>query len=131
MCALALSAAACGNDSSATAPTTPTAAPGTDSVTGQMAPGGVLFHQFDASAGGTVNITLTSTDPASLVVGLGIGVPGSNLGSCDLTKTVQTRSGTTAQISAAVETGTYCAGTYDIGGLPKNGVLVTYTVAHP
>jgi len=131
VCALALAAAACGGDNSSTTPSTPTATAGTDSVTGQMAPGGLLFHQFEASANGTVNITLTATDPPSMLVGLGIGIPGANTGSCDLTKTVQTRSGTAAQITAAVEAGTYCAGTYDVGGLPTRGVLVTYTVAHP
>ena len=96
-----------------------------------MAPGGVVFHQFDASASGAVVITLTATDPPSTLVGLGIGIPGNNVGSCDLTKTVQTRPGSAAQLSASVETGTYCAGAYDIGGLPASGVLVTYTVAHP
>lgn len=131
MCALALTAAACGDDSSATAPSTPTATAGTDSVTGQMAPGGVVFHQFEASAAGTVNITLTLTDPAATLVGLGIGIPGLNTGSCDLTKSVQARSGSTAQLSASVEAGTYCAGTFDVGGLGTRGVLVTYTVAHP
>jgi len=131
VCALALTAAACGDDSSATAPSTPTATAGTDSVTGQMAPGGVVFHQFEASAAGTVNITLTLTDPAATLVGLGIGIPGLNTGSCDLTKSVQARSGSTAQLSASVEAGTYCAGTFDVGGLGTRGVLVTYTVAHP
>ena len=131
VCALALAAAACGNDSSTTAPTTPTATAGTDSITGTLAPGGVLFHNFTASAAGTVNVTLTTTDPSGALVGLAIGVPGANTGSCDLTKTVQTRSGTAAQLSASVEAGDYCAGTYDIGGLPKAGVLVIYTVAHP
>jgi hypothetical protein len=96
-----------------------------------MAPGGVVFHQFTASANGTVNVTLTSTDPAATLVGVGIGIPGSNIGSCDLTKTVQARPGSTAQLSASVEAGTFCAGTFDVGGLPTRGVLVTFTVAHP
>lgn len=132
MFALALVAAACGNDSSSTTtPTTPTPTAGTDTFTGQMAPGGVAMHQFTASAVGAVVVTLTVTDPPSMLVGLGIGIPGSNAGQCDLTKTVQTRSGPTAQLSATVEAGDYCAGTFDVGGLPARGVLVTFTVAHP
>jgi hypothetical protein len=130
--ALGAIVAACGNDSSSTtAPTTPAPMAGTDTITGQMAPGGVAMHQFTASATGTAVITLTVTDPPSTLVGLGIGIPGGNSGQCDLTKTVQTRPGATAQLSAGVEAGSYCAGTFDIGGLPTRGVLVTYTVAHP
>ena len=130
--ALALAAAACGDDSSsATAPTTPAPGAGTETFTGQMAPGGVAIHQFYASATGTTTVTLTATDPASTLVGLGIGIPGSNAGQCDLTKTVQTRSGTSAQLSAGVEAGNYCAGAFDVGGLGTRGVLVTYSVAHP
>ncbi len=132
VCALALTAAACGSsDSSATAPSTTAPTAGTDTVTGQMAPGGVTFHQFIASANGTVNITLTATDPAATLVGLGIGIPGNNTGVCDMTKTITTRPGTTAQLSAAVEAGVYCAGAFDVGGLSSRGVLVTYSVAHP
>ena len=123
-------AAACGNDA-ATAPTTTAPAAGTESFTGQMAPGGVAIHQFYASATGTTTVTLTATDPASTLVGLGIGIPGSNAGQCDLTKTVQTRSGASAQLSAGVEAGNYCAGAFDVGGLGTRGVLVTYSVAHP
>jgi len=131
-CALALAAAACGGgDDSATAPSTPAPTAGTDTFTGQMAPGGSAMHQFVASANGTVTITLTTTDPASTLVGLGIGIPGNNFGTCDLTKTVQTRPGAAAQLSASVEAGDYCAGTFDIGGLGTRGVLVTYTVAQP
>jgi hypothetical protein len=129
---LALVAASCGgNDAAATTPTAPVPAAGTDSVTGQMAPGGLVIHQFDASATGTVSVTLTATDPPAMLVGLGIGIPGANAGSCDMTKTVQARPGTTAQLTATVETGTYCAGTFDVGGLGTRGVLVTYSVAHP
>jgi len=129
--ALALVAGACGSDDSTTAPSAPVPAAGTDTFTGQMAPGGTAMHQFTASANGTVNLTLTSTDPAGALVGLGIGIPGNNIGTCDLTKTVQARPGAAAQLSAAVEAGEYCAGTFDVGGLSTRGVLVTYTVAHP
>jgi len=130
--AFALAAAACGGDEDPTATSaSPVAKAGTDSVTGQMAPGGALFHEFEASASGTVNVTLTTTDPAATLVGLGIGIPGNNSGTCDLTKTVQTRPGATAQLSASVEAGIYCAGAFDVGGLSTRGVLVTYTVAHP
>src|SRR5205085_2308082 len=80
---------ACGSDNSTTAPSAPAPTAGTDTFTGQMAPGGVAMHLFTASANGTVNVTLTTTDPASTLVGLGIGIPGSNAGTCDLTKTVQ------------------------------------------
>jgi hypothetical protein len=124
--------AACGgDDASTTAPSAPVPTAGTETFTGQMAPGGTAIHQFVASATGTVNVTLTATDPPSTLVGLGIGVPGNNTGTCDLTKTIQARPGTTAQLSASVETGSYCAGAFDIGGLSTRGVLVTYSVAHP
>ncbi len=96
-----------------------------------MAPGGTAMHQFTASAAGTVSVTLTATDPPSTLVGLGIGIPGGNVGTCDLTKTVQVRPGATAQITASVESGDFCAGAFDVGGLGPRGVLVTYTVAHP
>ena len=128
--ALGALAAACGNDA-ATAPTTTAPAAGTESFTGQMAPGGVAMHLFEASAVGSVNITLTATDPPSTLVGLGIGIPGSNSGQCDLTKTAQARPGAAAQLSVTVEAGTYCGGAFDVGGLGSRGVLVTFTVAHP
>ncbi len=130
VCALALACAACGGSS--TTPTTPTvAAPtaGTETFVGQMAPGGTAVRQFTASAAGTASITLTTTDPGGTLLGLGIGIPGTNLGACDMTKTVQARAGT--QITAAVEAGTYCAGTFDVGTVGRNGVVVGLTVTHP
>jgi hypothetical protein len=96
-----------------------------------MAPGGTVIHQFIASTTGAVSVTLTATDPPATLVGLGIGIPGANTGSCDMTKTIQARPGSTAQLTATVETGDYCAGAFDIGGLSTRGVLVTYSVAHP
>jgi hypothetical protein len=131
-CILTLAFAACGgNDSSTTAPSTPAPAAGTESFTATLAPGGTAIHQFNASATGTVSVTLTTTNPGSTLLGLGIGIPGGNIGGCDLTKTVQALPGSAAQLTASVEAGTYCAGAFDVGGVGRNGVLVTLSVAHP
>jgi hypothetical protein len=131
--ALALAGVACGGSSSAstTAPTAAVPTAGTETFVGQMAPGGAAIRTFIASATGTVSITLSTTDPGGILLGLGIGIPGTNIGSCDMTKTLQTRAGATAQITASVEAGYYCAGAFDIGTVGKAGVVVGLTVAHP
>ena len=132
VCALALAAAACGGNSATTAPsTTPVATAGTETFTGTMAQGGTAYRFFTASASGTVNVTLVTTGPASTLLGMGIGIPGTNPGSCDLTKTVQARAGTTPQLTATVDAGFYCAGVFDVGTVGSTGVIVTMTVAHP
>ena len=128
---LALTAAACGSDNSTTTPSAPTPTAGTDTFTATLAPGGTAIHNFTASASGGVLVTLTSTNPASTLLGLGIGIPGANIGGCDLTKTVQALPGATAQLTALVDAGEYCAGAFDVGTVGRNGVLVTISVAHP
>ena len=128
---LALTAAACGNDNTSTTPTPPAPAPGTDTFTSTLAPGGTVMHTFTASAVGPVNVTLTTTNPPSTLLGLGIGIPGGNVGGCNLTKTVQTLPGAAPQLTATVEAGDYCAGAFDVGRVGSSGVLVTMSVAHP
>ena len=130
VCALALAAAACGgSDTTPTAPTAPVPTAGTETFVGLMAPGGTAVRTFTASAAGTASITLSTTDPGGIVLGFGIGIPGSNVGACDMTKTLQAQAG--AQITAPVEAGLYCAGTFDIGTVGKTGVVVGLTVTHP
>jgi hypothetical protein len=132
VCALALAGAACGSSNSSTAATAPSApAAGTQTFTGTMAPRGTAIRTFTASATGTVSVTLSTTDPASTLVGLGIGIPGTSAGACDMTKTIQTRAGSTAQLTASVEAGSYCAGAFDIGTVGSSGVVLTFTVAYP
>jgi hypothetical protein len=126
-----LAATGCGSGNSATTTPSPTATAGTETFTATMAPRGTAIHDFTASATGAVSVTLTATNPASTVVGLGIGIPGANVGGCDLTKTVQALAGTAAQLTATVESGMYCAGAFDVGTVPSSGVLVTISVAHP
>jgi len=127
----ALTAAGCGDNSSTTTPSTPAPAPGTETFTATIAPGGTAIHEFTASAVGTVVVTLTTTDPPGTLLGLGIGIPGADIGGCDMTKTIQTVPGNVGQLTAGVEAGTYCAGAFDVGAVGKNGVLVTISVAHP
>jgi len=131
-CALALAAVACGGSSTA-APSTTAPAPtaGTEAFTGTMARGGTAIRNFTASAAGTASVTLLTTDPNATLLGLGIGIPGTNAGSCDMTTTLQTRAGSTAQLTATVEPGTFCAGVFDIGTVGVNGVVIGMTVAHP
>ena len=132
VCAVALAAAACsGNSSTAPTTTAPVATAGTETFTGTMAKGGTAYRFFTASAAGTVNVTLVTTGPASTLLGMGIGIPGTNAGSCDLTKTLQAQAGSTPQLTATVDPGFYCAGVFDVGAVGVTGVLVTMTVAHP
>jgi hypothetical protein len=127
-----LAAAGCGSDdTTATTPSSTAPTAGTSTFTATLAPGGTAMSQFTASTTGTVSVTLSATNPASTPLGLGIGIPGVNLGGCDLTKTVQALPGATAQLTTTVEGGSYCAGAFDIGTVGRNGVLVTVSVAHP
>jgi hypothetical protein len=126
-----LCAACSSNDSTTpTAPTTPAPGPGTQALNAIMAPQGSAIRTFTASAAGTVTVTLNSTSPATLV-GLGIGIPGTATGGCDMTATVNTSGGSAPQISASVDAGTFCAGAFDRGAVGSGGVLVSITIVHP
>jgi len=127
--ALALLVPACGNDDTPTTPTTPTG-PVTETLTGSMAKGGIAVRTFTATQSGTVSVTLTSVVPAS-TLGLGIGIRATTGADCKFSTTVNTAAGATAQLTAAVDAGTYCAGAYDIGNVGSDGVTVTVTVTHP
>jgi hypothetical protein len=131
--AIVLLCTACSNDTTtAPATTTPVAGPGTEAMNAVMAPGGTAIRTFTASAAGTVTVTLNGTVPAT-VVGLGIGIPGSAAGGCDMTSTVTTSGGTTPQITASVGAGNFCAGTFTLGAgsVPFSGVNVSVTIVHP
>src|SRR5262247_1120485 len=84
-----LAAAGCGSDNNSTTPSSTAPTAGTTTFTATLAPGGTAMSQFTASTTGTVSVTLSTTSPPSTPLGLGIGIPGVNIGGCDLTKTVQ------------------------------------------
>jgi hypothetical protein len=123
---------ACSNDNNPSTPTTPTTPTGTvtETLNGIMAPNGTATRTFTARQAGTVTVQLARVDP-SATVGLGIGIRGATGADCKFTQTVNTQAGTTAQLTASVDLGTYCAGAYDIGNVGQGGATVTVTVTHP
>jgi len=48
-----------------------------------------------------------------------------------MTTTVNTSGGSSPQLSASVDAGTFCAGAFDRGGIGSGGVLVNITIVHP
>ena len=130
--ALAALTVGCGDNTTTTPPTTPTAPAGTvtETLNGIMAPNGQAVRTFNARLAGTVTVQLSDAQP-SVALGLGIGVHGSTGSDCRFTQTVNTLPGTTPQFSVSVDAGTYCAGAYDIGTVGQTGVTVTVTVTHP
>ena len=132
---LAFVVAACDNSDgggSATAPT-PAAATITETFTGTLAPQTLNPHNFTVAVNGTVVITLTAVGPpATITVGLGLGVPSG--GTCSLSLGSgtfgSTQASATPQINfTGVPAATFCVAIYDVGNL-SNPVDYSITVAH-
>jgi hypothetical protein len=124
--------AACGNDST-TAPTTPTG-PSTEVFSGTLDAQGSSFYSFTTTTSGQVSITLASlvaTQPGPALnsaLGLGVGAP---LGTdCNVTSSVNTAPGLTAQLVTTLPPATYCARVYDIGNLTAS-LNFTVRIVHP
>lgn len=103
----------------------------TENFTGTLAVSGSAFYSFTVSQFGTVNITLTEVNgqfvPSTVTLGLGIGIPSGE--GCSTSSTVNTKAGTTAQITGAYNPGVYCAEVFDVGNLfaPANfNVAIAY-----
>jgi hypothetical protein len=111
-----------------TAPTT-TNAPKTDVFISALSVHGSSSKSFSATQAGTVTITLDNTSPAS-AIGLGLGLFRADGGGCSLSRSVNTAAGATAQISTAVDPGTYCVKVFDIGTL-IDPINFSITIVHP
>lgn len=125
---IVMAAAAC-----AETPTSPTATADTDKLLHEFSsnvfPGGSASRVFDTAADGSITITLKSTTPSGVVVGLGVGIQRSN-GSCALASAIETVAGVDAQITVSAEKGTYCAKVFDVGTL-KDLLPFTIGISHP
>jgi hypothetical protein len=122
--------AGCGNNTTTpTTPTTPTG-PTTSIFASRLTPGGAVSRSFGATATGTVTVMLTNAAGPSTVVGLGIGVPTTGIAKCALSTAINTASGSTPQISAAVDAGQYCVTVYDLGTLTST-IDFSVTLVYP
>jgi hypothetical protein len=128
--ALALLASGCNllsNDSSS--PTSPSGNT-TSTFSGTVPLQQASFVAFTTAASGTVSLTLTSVSPTPTSgIGLGIGTPSGT--SCTLTTFTNSASvSTSAQITASVNAGTYCAQVYDPGNLAA-ATTFSVSISHP
>ena len=100
--------------------TSPTPAADTDLLQREFSslllPGGSASRDFDIVVAGPIAVTLKSTTPGGVPIGVGVGIPRSN-GTCALSAAVETAAGSTAQISISAAAGAYCAKVYDLGTL--------------
>ena len=72
-----------------------------------------------------VAVTLTTTVPADVTLGLGIGIPRAD-GSCALSTGMHAVAGSAARIAMTAEAATYCAKVYDPGTVTEP---TTFTIA--
>lgn len=130
LAALAVVLASAGCTTTMTSPT-PTA--DTDLLlrefTSLLIPGGSASREFSTTAAGTVTVTLRSTTPPGVVIGVGVGIPRSN-GSCALAAAVEASAGAAPQISMTADVGTFCAKVYDPGTL-ASPLPFTISISRP
>jgi hypothetical protein len=110
MLAALFTTATCGND--ATTTPTETTSPTTVTWTTQLGAHGAASRSFVASRSGTVSVTLQS---APVTLGLAVGVPPASQSGCRPSTSATASPGTSPQLTAAVEQGSYCVMVYDIG----------------
>lgn len=99
--------------------------------TSQLVPGGAASRAFIVASRGAVSLTLSSTTPAGIIIGLGVGIPQANGAGCTLNTSVETAAGATAQVTVNAESGTYCAKVYDVGNLTTSPVPFTLLISRP
>lgn len=122
---------ACSDSATPTSPTATPTSPVSLTYSTTLAPRGAAARAFTASQGGTVSVTLVSAGPpATVALGLGVGIPRVDGGGCLLAHSVVTSAGPAAQVFTTVDAGNYCVRVFDAGTLTEM-VTVTITLTHP
>lgn len=110
--------AGCSDDETPTTPATRNVEQVTWST--NLATGGATSRSFKTTRNGTVSITLQSVGGSTTqAVGLGVGIPLGDGTGCVLSRSVETTSGSTAQLELSVDAGSYCVQVYDLGTLTQ------------
>ena len=132
--ALTVLAAGCGDDDSATAPTTTTPTVSTVTYTGTLDAGGSRFYSFTNTAAGSVTAFLASVTaadgklPLALPLEIGIGVPAGT--GCATTTTQVVAPGLATQMTASLAAGVFCLRVADAGEL-RGPVSFAVRFSHP
>lgn len=122
---------ACGSSTPVDTTPTPTPVVRTETFTGSVDVMGVDIHPFTLAATGQVDITLTAAGPpATIQMGLGVGVPSGT--TCPLLTGGVTvvAAGTAPQLSGTIPAGPYCVEVFDVGNQLAS-ITYTVTVTHP
>ena len=109
--------------------TTTTATPDLSTFSSRVLRGGFASRSFTLASAGTIQATLTDVTPP-VPVGLGVGIPQSDGGGCNVTQSVETTAGTSPQIVIAADAGTYCVKVFDVGFIAE-AASFSVTITRP
>jgi len=98
----------------------------TQVLTGSVYPDGTTTMWLTTRESGTLSITLTSTEPGPVALGLALGILAG--GHCEQREHVNARPDSVPQIAASTETGTYCVEVSDLGSVTQSGVKYSLQV---
>ena len=131
MLALVLPFAGCTTYSETPTSSTETTTTATDlnTFTSRIARGGFASRAFSMTVAGTIQASLTTVTP-SVPVGLGVGIPQSDGGGCNVTQSVETSAAASPQLSLAADAGQYCVKVFDTGYV-VDAVSFSVTISHP
>ena len=126
---LCVAAGGC-SGSAATTATTAATTRTTDTFSGTVAVRGSDVHSFPVAAAGLIDVTLTATGTAGVVLGIDIGTPADGTCTAIAGASIQAAVGAASQLSGVVTPGTLCVDVHDLG-TQTTGVTYTVTVIHP
>ena len=118
-----------GCETTITSPTATATPIDVNAFNSRVLPGGSASREFTLTTGGSVGVTLTSTTPTDVMLGVGLGIPRSD-GSCALSGSVATTAGAGPQLAMNADTGSFCVKAYDPGRLPAP-VAFTLVISRP
>ncbi len=128
MLAVALSAAACSNNTPVVAPT-PTPVSVTDTFNGTLTRNGATTHPFNVSSQGFVYATLTAVTDSAVPVGLSLGIWNTTTSVCSTVLSNDAALQGTTLAGSATNIGQLCVRVYDAGTV-VNPLDYQLTVVH-
>jgi hypothetical protein len=128
---LAVLCAGCGSTTAPSSTSSSNSSPVSETFASQIFAQGSAFRTFTASQAGTVTVRLLG-GPLGMTLGLGLGLPGETAGHCQLTFVIDASPDGATVVSSAVDPGSYCAGVFDVGGIPAStAVAFSIRIDHP